>query len=53
MNSRKYHVSAVAEKIASFETPKYLEQRAERASKQKLKKVLSKVPAIEPLEFDK
>ena len=49
----QFIVSAVAEKIASFETQKYLEKREDKASKQKFKKVLSKVPAIEPLEFDK
>lgn len=42
----KFIVSAVAEKIASFETQKYLEQRAEKGSVEKFKYVLSKVPEI-------
>ena len=49
----QFIVSAVAEKIASFETQKYLEKRVTRASKEKFMAVLSKVPAIEPLGFDK
>ena len=49
----QFIVSAVAEKIASFETQKYLEQRADKASVGKFKSVLSKVPGVEPADFDK
>ena len=49
----QFIVSAVAEKIASFETQKYLEQRADKASVGKFKYVLSKVPGVEPDDFDK
>ena len=49
----QFIVSAVAEKIAAFETQKYLEQRAEKGSVEKFKYVLSKVPEIEPADFDK
>ena len=49
----QFIVSAVAEKIASFETQEYLEQRAEKGSVEKFKYVLSKVPGIEPADFDK
>ena len=49
----QFIVSAVAEKIASFETQKYLEQRAEKGSIENFKYVLSKVPGIEPADFDK
>ena len=49
----QFIVSAVAEKIASFETQKYLEQRAEKASVGKFEHVLSKVPEAEPADFDK
>ncbi len=49
----QFIVSAVAEKIASFETQKYLEQRADKASARKFKSVLSKVPGVEPADFDK
>ena len=49
----QFIVSAIAEKIASFETQKYLEQRASKASVKKFKYVLSKVPGVEPADFDK
>lgn len=45
--------SALAEKISALMTEEYIEQRAKRASKEKFKKVLSKVPNVEPDEFDK
>ena len=47
----QFIVSAVAEKIASFETQKYLEQRAEKGSVEKFKYVLSKVPGLESADF--
>lgn len=43
----QFIVSAVAEKIAAFETEKYLEARAARGSREKFMAVLSKVPAVE------
>ena len=49
----QFIVSAIAEKIASFETQKYLEQRAEKGSVEKFKYVFSKVPVIDPADFDK
>ena len=49
----QFIISAVAEKIASFETQKYLEQRADKTSVGKFKYVLSKVPGVEPADFDK
>ena len=49
----QFIVSAVAEKIASFETQKYLENRANRASKERFMAVLSKVPPTEPPEFER
>lgn len=45
--------SALAEKISALMTEEYIEQRAKRASKEKFKKVLSKVPDVEPEEYDK
>ena len=45
--------SALAEKISALITEEYIEQRAKRASKEKFKKVLSKVPYVEPDENDK
>ena len=49
----QFIVSAVAEKIAAFETQQYLEKRSQRASKNKFIAVLSKVPATEPKDLDK
>jgi hypothetical protein len=45
--------SALAEKISALMTEEYIEQRAKRAKKEKFKKVLSKVPDVEPDEYDK
>lgn len=45
--------TAVAEKMSALSTQNYLEERAKRGSKAKLKKLLKKVPAIEPEERDK
>ncbi|MHB8337402.1 MAG: toxin-antitoxin system HicB family antitoxin [Ignavibacteriaceae bacterium] len=45
--------SALAEKISALMTEEYIEQRAKRASKEKFRKVLSKVPDVEPEEYDK
>jgi hypothetical protein len=45
--------SALAEKISALMTEEYIEQRAKRASKEKFRKVLRKVPNVEPGEYDK
>ncbi|RJP68135.1 MAG: toxin-antitoxin system HicB family antitoxin [Ignavibacteriales bacterium] len=44
--------SALAEKISALMTEEYIEQRAKRASKEKFKKVLNKVPDVAPEEYD-
>ena len=44
---------AVAEKVAAISTIEYLEKRAKRGSREKLLAVLSKVPDVEPDEFDR
>ncbi len=44
----QFIVSAVAEKIAAYETQSYLEKRAERASRDTFMGVLAKVPPAEP-----
>ncbi|MBO4638801.1 MAG: toxin-antitoxin system HicB family antitoxin [Treponema sp.] len=49
----QFIVSAVAEKIAAFETQHYLENRAQQASKDKFNAVLAKVPSTEPADYDK
>ena len=46
----EFIVSAVAEKIAAFETQHYIESRAQRASKDKFNAVLAKIPDVEPAE---
>ncbi len=43
---------ALAEKIASMRTLRYLEERAARGSKEKLQAVLDKAPDVEPEAFD-
>ena len=45
--------TAVAEKMSALSTHNYLEERAKRGSKTKLKKLLKKVPAVEPETHDK
>jgi hypothetical protein len=44
---------AVAEKIAMISTIEYLEKRAKRGSREKLREILNKAPDVEPEEFDK
>ena len=44
---------AVAEKVAAISTIEYLEKRAKRGSREKLFEILSRVPDVEPEEFDK
>ena len=45
--------SAVAEKLAALMTEEYLEQRAARGSRRKLKGVLDKVPDVAPEKNDR
>ena len=45
--------SAVAEKISALLTEEYLQQRAQRGSRRKLRAVLSKIPDVEPEERDR
>ncbi len=45
--------TAVAEKMSALSTQSYLEERAKGGSKTKLKKLLRKVPAVEPEIHDK
>ena len=44
---------ALAEKIASMKTLKYLEERAKRGSREKLLNVLAKAPDVDPEEHDR
>lgn len=49
----QFIVSAIAEKTSAFLTEAYLEERSEQASKEKFLKAMSKVPDVEPKEYDK
>ncbi|MBR4630282.1 MAG: hypothetical protein IKO57_07555 [Treponema sp.] len=49
----QFIISAIAEKIAAFETRDYLEARAEKGSRKDFMAVLNKVPAIPPAEQDR
>jgi hypothetical protein len=44
---------AVAEKVASISAIDYLEKRAKRGKREKFLEILSKVPDVEPDNFDK
>lgn len=45
--------TAIAEKMSALSTEDYLEARARKGSKSKLKKLLEKVPDVEPKEYDR
>jgi hypothetical protein len=49
----QFVVLAVAEKVASISTMEYLEKRAKRGSREKFLEILSKVPDVEPEDFDR
>jgi len=44
--------TAAAEKLSALMTEEYLEKRASRASRAKLEDALSKLPDVEPEEYD-
>jgi hypothetical protein len=48
----QFVTSALAEKISALETLNYLEERANRGKRDKYLRVLSKVPDVEPEDFD-
>lgn len=45
--------SAVSEKMSAFVTEDFLEKRAKRANKEKSKEALSRIPDVEPEEYDR
>ena len=49
----QFIASAAAEKIASLMTEDYIKERAKRASIDKFRAVLKKVPDVEPEEYDR
>lgn len=44
---------AIAEKMAAVDAVAYLEQRAQRGSREKLRAVLDKAPDVEPEDADR
>lgn len=44
---------AVAEKVAAISTIEYLEQRAQRGSRERFLEILNKAPDVDPEEFDR
>ena len=49
----QFIATAVAEKMSALLTEEYLEQRAERGSREKYERALSQVPDVEPDERDR
>lgn len=49
----QFIATAVAEKVAALTTEKYLESRAMCGSRKAFDQALSKVPAVQPEEFDR
>lgn len=49
----QFIASAVGEKIAALETENYLHERAKRASEQKVKEILLKIPDAPPDIWDR
>jgi hypothetical protein len=52
ISMNQFIVTAIAEKMSSLETYDYLEERAQKGSVEKLKKILSKVPDAELVNGD-
>ena len=52
VSMNQFIASAVAEKVSALATEKYLAQRAARASEEKFKAALAKVPDETPEAFD-
>lgn len=53
VSMNQFVMLALAEKIAALQTIDYLEERAKRGSREKMRAVLAKAPDVEPEEFDK
>lgn len=53
VSAGQFMAIAAAEKIASLDAKAYLEERAQRGSREKLLRVLDKAPDVEPEERDK
>lgn len=48
----QFIVSATAEKASAWTTLEYLKERAKKGSQEEFEKILTKVPAVEPDEWD-
>ena len=48
----QFIATAVAEKMSALTTAEYLEKRAKRGKRNKFRAVLSKVPDVQPDNFD-
>lgn len=48
-----FAVLAIAEKLSSVMTVEYLEERARRAKFERFEQLLSKVPDVEPEDYDR
>ncbi|MFB6273491.1 MAG: toxin-antitoxin system HicB family antitoxin, partial [Salinibacter sp.] len=53
ISMNQFIATAAAEKVSSLKTVEYLEKRAERGSREKFERVLSKVSDVEPEDQDK
>ena len=49
----QFITSPLAEKISALEAGRYIEERAKRGDVDKFREVLSKIPDVEPKEYDK
>ena len=49
----QFIATALAEKVAVLDADSYIRERAERGSREKFDRVLSKVPDVEPEEQDR
>ncbi len=53
ISMNQFIMLAVAEKIAALSTMNYLEERANRGSREKFLAVLEKAPDVEPEEYNR
>ena len=53
ISMNQFIATAAAEKVSSLKTVEYLEERAERGSRENFERVLAKVPDVEAEEKDK
>jgi len=49
----QFVASAAAEKMTALLTEEYIEERAKRASSKNFRKVLKKIPDVEPEDYDR